>query len=92
MVSPERGKCSSRCAQVGESRGFPLIIRILLGPDAQNEHQVRFLSSMGYSKEDISALVLKMFASELRLRGNTAIVQPHVKDGNVLCWNGEVGL
>ncbi|EGO25517.1 hypothetical protein SERLADRAFT_368911 [Serpula lacrymans var. lacrymans S7.9] len=31
-----------------------------------------------------------MFASELRLRGQVPIVQPHQADGNILCWNGEV--
>jgi hypothetical protein len=37
-------------------------------------------------------LVLEFFASELRLRGQALIVQPHVMDGDVLCWNGEVYL
>ena len=35
---------------------------------------------------------LRLFASELRLRGTEEVRQPHVKDGNVLCWNGEVSL
>jgi asparagine synthetase B (glutamine-hydrolysing) len=37
-------------------------------------------------------LHLELYASELRLRGNSSIVQPHVQDGNILCWNGEVDL
>ncbi|KIY45371.1 hypothetical protein FISHEDRAFT_23907, partial [Fistulina hepatica ATCC 64428] len=37
-------------------------------------------------------LVLDFFASELRLRGNQPIVQPHEspEHRDVLCWNGEV--
>ena len=35
-------------------------------------------------------LSITFYASELRLRGTSFIVQPHVKNGNVLCWNGEV--
>jgi len=37
-----------------------------------------------------SRLAVEFFASELRLRGDRPIVQPHVGNGNVLCWNGEV--
>jgi hypothetical protein len=33
---------------------------------------------------------VEFFASELRLRGDAPIVQPHEKDGDVFCWNGEV--
>ncbi|KAI0936134.1 hypothetical protein AcV5_004349 [Taiwanofungus camphoratus] len=50
------------------------------GPDAQDTVQsfIRHLS-------------LTFFASELRLRGDAHITQPH-RDaaGNVLCWNGEI--
>jgi hypothetical protein len=37
-------------------------------------------------------ILVELFASELRLRGDTRVVQPHAHgvDGNVLCWNGEV--
>lgn len=35
-------------------------------------------------------LELDFFASELRLRGDAPVVQPHEKAGNVFCWNGEV--
>lgn len=34
--------------------------------------------------------ILEFYASELRLRGDAPIVQPHVEGGDVLCWNGEV--
>ncbi len=35
-------------------------------------------------------LLVDFYASELRLRGDAEVVQPHVKDQNILCWNGEV--
>jgi hypothetical protein len=44
----------------------------------------------GPPTRDGSGLVLDFFVSELRLRGDAPIVQPHEKDGNVFCWNGEV--
>jgi hypothetical protein len=37
-------------------------------------------------------LVLDFFASELRLRGDAPVIQPHEKQGDVLCWNGEVSM
>jgi hypothetical protein len=40
--------------------------------------------------EKQTPLILEFFASELRLRGQSSIVQPHEKEGDVLCWNGEV--
>ncbi|KAK1229384.1 hypothetical protein PQX77_007561 [Marasmius sp. AFHP31] len=33
---------------------------------------------------------MEFFASELRLRGDLPVIQPHEKDGDILCWNGEV--
>jgi asparagine synthetase B (glutamine-hydrolysing) len=51
----------------------------LRGPDAQSSHTF----SSGNTDLDF-------FGSELRLRGNIPVVQPHVLDGDVLCWNGEV--
>ena len=55
------------------------------GPDAQRGHQITL-------KSDQEATVyLDFFASELRLRGNAPVAQPHIHEsGNVLCWNGEV--
>ncbi|KAE9410848.1 hypothetical protein BT96DRAFT_983532 [Gymnopus androsaceus JB14] len=38
----------------------------------------------------LSQLDLEFFSSELRLRGNDPVIQPHKRDGNVFCWNGEV--
>jgi hypothetical protein len=35
-------------------------------------------------------LLLDFFASELRLRGNEEVVQPHEHAGDIFCWNGEV--
>lgn len=50
------------------------------GPDAQASIKV-----------DVHQLQLTFCASELRLRGDTSIIQPHEDaDGNILCWNGEV--
>lgn len=73
------------------------------GPDAQNNHTVHlpfsFDSSIPCSNisrdisneaESQSQLSIEFYASELRLRGTSFVVQPHLKDGNVLCWNGEI--
>ncbi|KAL5534291.1 hypothetical protein ACEPAG_753 [Sanghuangporus baumii] len=54
------------------------------GPDAQES--VRF----AVSSDKTFPLDVRFFASELRLRGDKPVVQPHVNSGNVLCWNGEV--
>lgn len=51
-----------------------------LGPDAQN---TVVLQEEGYC--------FSFDASELRLRGDSPVSQPHKDDeGNILCWNGEV--
>ncbi|CAA7266634.1 unnamed protein product [Cyclocybe aegerita] len=66
------------------------------GPDAQRNHVLSFVcpgSNPPGSKPDQSdAATLKadFYASELRLRGDSPIVQPHVKGENALCWNGEI--
>ncbi|PCH33476.1 hypothetical protein WOLCODRAFT_160094 [Wolfiporia cocos MD-104 SS10] len=50
------------------------------GPDAQD--------SVGTSVDNYQ---LSFFVSELRLRGNIHVSQPHRdQEGNILCWNGEV--
>ncbi|EKM60904.1 uncharacterized protein PHACADRAFT_84456 [Phanerochaete carnosa HHB-10118-sp] len=50
------------------------------GPDAQET-----------VVQNISDVHMTFFASELRLRGDAYITQPHRDEhGNVLCWNGEV--
>lgn len=50
------------------------------GPDAQ-----------GTVKLQEGNYCLSFNASELRLRGDSPISQPHKDDqGNILCWNGEV--
>ncbi|KAG6845952.1 hypothetical protein H0H87_011000 [Tephrocybe sp. NHM501043] len=36
------------------------------------------------------AIALEFYASELRLRGDDPVEQPHQRGGNVLCWNGEI--
>ncbi|KAL5518997.1 hypothetical protein ACEPAH_680 [Sanghuangporus vaninii] len=54
------------------------------GPDAQESVRFTLSSDKGFP------LDVRFFASELRLRGDKPIVQPHVDSGNVLCWNGEI--
>ncbi|KII93359.1 hypothetical protein PLICRDRAFT_35559 [Plicaturopsis crispa FD-325 SS-3] len=63
------------------------------GPDAQRTHRIAIsgenvLESAGTS--DGPPLSLEFFASELKLRGDAPVVQPHTQDGNVLCFNGEI--
>ncbi|KAG2160106.1 uncharacterized protein EDB93DRAFT_39554 [Suillus bovinus] len=68
-------------------------------PDAQGTHHVRVqrkCSQAGEaqapspSKTCCPVLDLEFFVSELRLRGDAPILQPHQQDGDVFCWNGEV--
>ncbi|KAI5898694.1 uncharacterized protein SCHCODRAFT_02530840 [Schizophyllum commune H4-8] len=49
------------------------------GPDAQRTRKVR-----------ADHIDLSFFSSELRLRGEAPVVQPHEGEGNILCWNGEI--
>ncbi|KAL1682000.1 asparagine synthase-domain-containing protein [Schizophyllum commune] len=49
------------------------------GPDAQRTREVR-----------ADHIDLTFYSSELRLRGDAPVVQPHEGEGNILCWNGEV--
>ncbi|KAG2077080.1 hypothetical protein BDR04DRAFT_1089385 [Suillus decipiens] len=70
------------------------------GPDAQGTHHVRVQGTCsGEAKVSspsktfgLASLDLEFFASELRLRGDSPIVQPHLhqQDGDIFCWNGEV--
>ncbi|KAG1885677.1 asparagine synthase-domain-containing protein [Suillus subluteus] len=67
-------------------------------PDAQGTHHVRVQGTWSGEAQapppsktcGLAALDLEFFASELRLRGDEPIVQPHQQDGDVFCWNGEV--
>ena len=56
------------------------------GPDAQRVHGVQLKGPNGRRVD------LDLFGSELCLRGDALVTQPHVdaKTSNVLCWNGEV--
>ncbi|KAF7339870.1 Asparagine synthetase domain-containing protein 1 [Mycena venus] len=54
------------------------------GPDSQDTRRASVTGSDG------AAVVLDLFASELRLRGRDPVVQPHEQDGNIFCWNGEI--
>ncbi|KAK0505900.1 asparagine synthase-domain-containing protein [Armillaria luteobubalina] len=58
------------------------------GPDAQRSHKVSFRAPTS----DASTINLDFFASELCLRGSRPVVQPHIRNGDILCWNGEVHL
>ena len=67
------------------------------GPDAQSLHHIALScaqvidgATSEISNDLLPHLSLAFFASELRLRGNRPVVQPHKQDGDVLCWNGEV--
>ncbi|KAJ6574847.1 asparagine synthase-domain-containing protein [Mycena capillaripes] len=53
------------------------------GPDSQDTRRVSVTGS-----DD--AVILDLFASELRLRGSDPVVQPHERNGNIFCWNGEI--
>ncbi|KAK0246021.1 asparagine synthase-domain-containing protein [Armillaria nabsnona] len=56
------------------------------GPDAQRSHKVSFRASTS----DAGTVSLEFFASELCLRGSRPVVQPHIRNGDILCWNGEI--
>ena len=62
----------------------------LLGPDAQKTYRMS-LTSLPEAKDAAPRILdLEFYASELRLRGQFPVVQPHIQGGNILCWNGEV--
>lgn len=66
---------------------------VITGPDAQNTHSILLSASVAQDTPIQRELKLDFFASELRLRGDEPVVQPHANDkGDVLCWNGEVYL
>ncbi|KIJ68621.1 hypothetical protein HYDPIDRAFT_179694 [Hydnomerulius pinastri MD-312] len=64
------------------------------GPDAQRAEVISLPSCCtGCSPSKTvcqSTQEIELYASELRLRGDAPIVQPHVEEGDVLCWNGEI--
>ncbi|KAL0950911.1 hypothetical protein HGRIS_007670 [Hohenbuehelia grisea] len=61
------------------------------GPDAQRAFVKSFdVPAASLKPETSSALHLRFFSSELRLRGSQPVLQPHERDGNILCWNGEI--
>ena len=66
------------------SSGLWIITKWLLGPDAQAQTTISGPSSAS------TGLQVTFFGSELRLRGDFPVQQPHVDDSNVLCWNGEI--
>ncbi|TFK30642.1 hypothetical protein FA15DRAFT_19968 [Coprinopsis marcescibilis] len=68
----------------------------LRGPDYQQNVRVDIkhnsLSSCTPDQhcQDSGSFIAEFYASELRLRGNAAIQQPHQRSGSILCWNGEI--
>ena len=55
------------------------------GPDAQGDVNFTITSTEG------TVFLVHFFASELRLRGDKPVTQPHhLLHDNVFCWNGEV--
>lgn len=58
------------------------------GPDAQRRLELDLESTNVNSS--LAGVSLSFFASELLLRGDSMVVQPHHDDGHVFCWNGEV--
>ncbi|KAF8559283.1 hypothetical protein OG21DRAFT_1493211 [Imleria badia] len=64
------------------------------GPDAGHATSISFpvcnAAACGSESAISRGHILELYASELRLRGNVPIVQPHMGGGDVLCWNGEV--
>ncbi|KZP32325.1 hypothetical protein FIBSPDRAFT_1020784 [Athelia psychrophila] len=65
------------------------------GPDAQNSCEVNVQhecssQDLHVSSETARGICLDLFASELRLRGEFPVVQPHQIGSNLFCWNGEV--
>ncbi|KAG5639367.1 hypothetical protein H0H81_003511 [Sphagnurus paluster] len=61
------------------------------GPDSQGLYRASVACAPDSpSPTTPHAFSLEFYASELRLRGDRIIVQPHEKDGDVLCWNGEI--
>ncbi|KAJ7597253.1 asparagine synthase-domain-containing protein [Mycena floridula] len=76
IVFCARSLASTRCQDTFQRLCTANALR---GPDAQETYWTQ-----------AGALDLGFFASELRLRGNEPVTQPHRRDGNVLCWNGEI--
>lgn len=91
-VNSSRGMC-----RYNSSLAFKAAL-FVSGPDAQNNHTLSFpfdstqsnSSDNSYETDAERQVSITFYASELRLRGTSFIVQPHLKNGNVLCWNGEV--
>ena len=104
-VNSARGMCRIILGCNSSFNGIECCLLFVIGPDAQNSHTLLFPfdsltpCSTRSNPSDISndtdahaaerQVSITFYASELRLRGASDIVQPHLKNGNVLCWNGE---
>ncbi|KAF9535815.1 asparagine synthase-domain-containing protein [Crepidotus variabilis] len=86
----------SSCAQLEEIQAVLKDQNAQRGPDAQNT--VNFSIPLDKSAKETllvsgskeRELVLQFYGSELRLRGSRQVIQPHLRDGDILCWNGEI--
>lgn len=102
-VNSARGMC--RIIVLGLVIQVGILFFLVSGPDAQNSYTLLLPfdsltpCSTQSNSSDISndtdaetrrQVTITFYASELRLRGSSDIVQPHLKNSNVLCWNGEV--
>ncbi|KAH6917180.1 asparagine synthase [Coprinopsis sp. MPI-PUGE-AT-0042] len=56
------------------------------GPDNQQNIVIDVQEKNG------SKVSVDFYGAELHLRGSGEVKQPHQKDGNILCWNGEVSV
>ncbi|KAI9445415.1 asparagine synthase-domain-containing protein [Lactarius indigo] len=90
FVADWHATAANRCSRIN-NKGFIELMGQLRaasaarGPDVQRDHQITLKSNQE------ATVYLDFFASELRLRGNAPVAQPHTHEsGNVLCWNGEI--
>ncbi|KAJ3894064.1 asparagine synthase-domain-containing protein [Lentinula edodes] len=75
-----REELTQRLREANATRVNRIQYGALIGPDARKSCCI-----------SCSQLNLEFFSSELRLRGNDPVVQPHKSDaGSLLCWNGEI--
>ena len=81
-------KLLTECALRGQFHTFhsSFYLSTDIGPDDS-----KTITKVFTPKDAAYSVEIRMFASELQLRGSSKVVQPHVWDDDVLCWNGEVG-
>ncbi|KAJ8084263.1 hypothetical protein PM082_003031 [Marasmius tenuissimus] len=80
IPSNETVECLERLRNVNAARG----------PDTNRSCIVNSSDEESQNGPTPSGISMEFFASELHLRGDLPVIQPHEKDGDILCWNGEV--